>query len=107
MKRSLARLLFSVASLVPSSSLAPLILLSTSLAAFAQANGKLQIHFMSVGNGDGAVLISPLGEVVFFDAAFNNCDRPAGYLRNIGITRIDYLIVSHYHLDHIGCAARF
>ena len=27
--------------------------------AFGQANGKLQIHFMDVGQGDGAVLISP------------------------------------------------
>jgi hypothetical protein len=36
--------------------------------ACAQANGKLQIHHMDVGQGDGAVLISPAGEVVVFDA---------------------------------------
>ena len=35
--------------------------------AYAQANGKLQIHFMDVGQGDGAVLISPQGEIVLFD----------------------------------------
>jgi beta-lactamase superfamily II metal-dependent hydrolase len=35
--------------------------------AFGQANGKLQIHFMDVGQGDGAVLISPQGQVVLFD----------------------------------------
>ena len=35
--------------------------------AFAQANGKLQIHYMDVGQGDGAILISPLGETVLFD----------------------------------------
>ena len=40
-----------------------LVLLCVSLA-YAQANGKLQIHFMDVGQGDGAVLISPQGEVV-------------------------------------------
>jgi beta-lactamase superfamily II metal-dependent hydrolase len=27
--------------------------------AFAQANGKLQIHYIDVGQGDAAVLISP------------------------------------------------
>ena len=43
MKRSHAGLLFSF-----------LLLFSTS--AFSQANGKLQIHFMNVGQGDGAVL---------------------------------------------------
>ena len=30
--------------------------------AFGQANGKLQIHYMDVGQGDGAVLISPFCE---------------------------------------------
>src|SRR5260370_1145732 len=35
-----------------------------SLLALGQGNGKLQIHFMDVGQGDGAVLISPQGQVV-------------------------------------------
>jgi beta-lactamase superfamily II metal-dependent hydrolase len=29
------------------------------------------------------------------------------YLHTIGITHIDYMIISHFHQDHIGCAARF
>jgi competence protein ComEC len=72
--------------------------------AFGQANGKLQIHFMDVGQGDGAVLISPLGETVLFDnGKRGNCDLPVSYLQQLGITKIDYMIVSHYHDDHIGC----
>lgn len=71
---------------------------------FAQENGKLQIHFMSVGQGDGAILISPLGETVLFDnGRRNSCDKPVAYLDQLGITKIDYHIVSHYHDDHIGC----
>lgn len=71
---------------------------------FAQANGKLQMHFMNVGQGDGAVLISPEGEVVLFDNGVNNqCEKPVSYLAQLGVTKIDYLIVSHYHADHIGC----
>ena len=80
-----------------------LVLLCASLA-FAQANGKLQIHFMDVGQGDGAVLISPQGEVVLFDNGVRNkCDRPVSYLQQLGVTQIDYHIASHYHADHIGC----
>jgi beta-lactamase superfamily II metal-dependent hydrolase len=72
---------------------------------FAQGNGKLQIHYMDVGQGDGAVLISPLGEVVLFDdGVLNQCGKPIGYLQSLGITKIDYHIASHYHADHIGCA---
>ena len=70
----------------------------------AQANGKLQIHFMNVGQGDGAVLVSPEGEVVLFDNGVrNNCDKPVSYLQQLGVSEIDYHIASHYHADHIGC----
>src|SRR6266536_2667855 len=65
----------------------------------------LQLHFMDVGQGDGAVLIAPDGQVVLFDdGLLNNCDKPVGYLRGLGIDHIDYHIASHYHSDHIGCA---
>lgn len=73
-------------------------------ASYGQQNGKLQIHFMNVGQGDGAVLISPLGEVVLFDNGVRNfCDRPVSYLQQLGVTKVDYHIASHYHDDHIGC----
>lgn len=76
-----------------------------SLRASAQANGKLQIHFMNVGQGDGALLISPLGETALFDSGnAGDCDRPLSYLDQLGLNSIDYHIASHYHDDHIGCA---
>lgn len=81
-------------------------LLVPALAA-AQGNGKLQIHYMDVGQGDGAVLISPQGEVVLFDdGVLNQCGKPIGYLQSLGVTKIDYHIASHYHADHIGCASQ-
>src|SRR5215471_4953174 len=84
-----------------------LVLLMSSLA-FAQAeNGNLQIHHVDVGQGDGAVLISPKGEVVLFDMGEDmkrkECQTAVAYLDQLGIRKIDYLFVSHYHFDHIGC----
>jgi beta-lactamase superfamily II metal-dependent hydrolase len=80
-------------------------ILFSAVVAFAQANGKLQIHFMDVGQGDGAVLISPGGQVVLFDdGTSKGCDKPVSYLQQLGITKIDYHFTSHYHSDHIGCA---
>lgn len=74
------------------------------ICAVAQANGRLQIHFMDVGQGDGALLISPQGETVLFDnGALGVCDRPLKYLRQLQVAKIDYQVVSHYHADHIGC----
>lgn len=85
-----AAIALNVASLLPSAEL---------------QNGKLQIHFMDVGQGDGALLISPAGETVLFDDGVrNDCDRPLSYLQQLGVTSIDYHVASHYHDDHIGCA---
>lgn len=76
----------------------------TPICAFAQANGRLQIHFMDVGQGDGALLVSPQGETVLFDnGALGLCERPLRYLRQLKVEKIDYQVVSHYHADHIGC----
>ena len=87
--------------------LVPFLLLLCVSLAYGQANGKLQIHFMDVGQGDGAVLISPQGEVVLFDNGVRGkCDRPVSYLQQLGVTKIDYHITSHYHADHIGCATQ-
>ena len=72
--------------------------------AYGQANGRLQIHFMDVGQGDGAVLVSPGGETVLFDnGTTGECDKPVSYLLRLGVRKIDYHIASHYHSDHIGC----
>src|SRR3954464_3916390 len=74
--------------------------------ASAQANGRLQIHFMNVGEGDAAVLISPRGEVVLFDTGVaGQCGAPIAYLQSLGIGAIDYHRASSYRSEHIGCAA--
>jgi beta-lactamase superfamily II metal-dependent hydrolase len=74
------------------------------LPALGQANGHLQLHFINVGQGDGAILISPGGETVLFDNGVrNDCDRVVAYLQQLGVTAIDYHVASHYHDDHIGC----
>src|SRR5580700_10064530 len=44
-----------------------LIALMLSSGLWAQGNDKLQLHFIDVGQGDGAILISPGGQVVAFD----------------------------------------
>ncbi|MGH7732022.1 MAG: ComEC/Rec2 family competence protein, partial [Candidatus Eiseniibacteriota bacterium] len=72
--------------------------------AFAQANGKLQIHHMKIGQGDGMLLISPLGQTALFDdGVYTNCTYIKSYIQGLGISIVDYHFASHYHADHIGC----
>lgn len=78
--------------------------------AFTQANGQLQIHQLNIGQGDAALIISPLGETMLIDTgptSASSCQSATGIitqLANLGLTRLDYHVASHYHADHIGCS---
>ena len=78
----------------------------TTPAGAVTANGRLQIIHLDVGQGDGAVIITPLGQVVMIDEG-----RPAtpamgvtvlAQLQALGVTHVDHHFASHYHSDHIG-----
>ena len=64
----------------------------------------LEIHVINVGQGDCFLVISPSGKKVLIDAG--NTGRGAGfvlpYLKNLGITSVDYIVATHFHSDHIG-----
>lgn len=82
-----------------------LVAILTPAAAFAlSGNGKLQIHHIDVGQGDGALLISPNGQTALFDDGnYLNCSAIKSYLQGLGITTVNYHFCSHYHSDHLGC----
>src|SRR5215813_705591 len=82
--------------------LAALLVPATALA--IAGNGKLQIHHIDVGQGDGALLISPNGQTALFDdGVYTDCSTIKSYLQGLGITTVDYHFLSHYHADHLGC----
>ena len=70
-------------------------------------NGRLQIIHLDVGQGDGAAIISPLGQVVLIDEGPSGVTTAMGQtvvqqLQALGVTHVDYHFASHYHSDHVG-----
>ncbi len=64
---------------------------------------KLVVHFIDVGQGDSTLIEFPNGEVSLIDAGTrNNGKKVVEYLKEQGIKKIDYLIATHPHEDHIG-----
>lgn len=63
--------------------------------------GQLQVHFIDVGQGDSVFIQAPDGTTALIDGGPNN-GLAYQYLLRHGINRIDTLIVSHPHADHIG-----
>ncbi len=57
----------------------------------------------SAKSGDCTLLISPDGKVMLIDAAYPDCAHTVvAFLTALGIQQIDYLVISHPHIDHIG-----
>ena len=85
-----------------------LVLALAAPAAAVTATGRLQIIQLDVGQGDGAVIVSPLGEVAMVDNGVYTNPTPAcgvkvlAQLQALGVTHVKHHFASHYHSDHIG-----
>src|SRR5437016_2366831 len=60
---------------------------------------QLELRFLDVGQGDAAV-IREGGKTVLVDAG--RSPRVAGQLQALGIQKIDLIVATHNHADHIG-----
>ena len=65
---------------------------------------ELQVHFIDVGQGDATLIIS--GEhTMLIDAGDDSKGTKVQlYLKNQGVERLDYLVLTHTDADHIGGA---
>ncbi len=79
----------------------------------ARADGRLHLTVIDVGQGDSLLLRSPSGRAVLIDAGGSRDGRfdpgerrVAPELWRLGLRRLDALVVTHAHPDHVG-GARF
>ena len=91
-----AIVLLASASLFPAASAAP-------------AEKALRVYFVDVEGGQATLFVTPGGESLLIDTGWpgNNgrdADRIVAAAKDAGVSTIDYVLVTHYHDDHVGGA---
>ena len=73
---------------------------------FAQAVPKtLDIYYIDTEGGQATLFVSPTGQTVLVDTGNSGTRDPQRIMEALnaaGAKQIDYLVVTHYHGDHIG-----
>ena len=72
-----------------------------------RAAQTLDVYVLDVEGGKSILLVSPSGQSMLFDAGWpgyngRDVNRILEATRAAGVTRIDYLVISHYDIDHLG-----
>ncbi len=75
--------------------------------ALASAPKPLSVYFIDVEGGQSTLFVSPSGESMLVDTGWpdhngRDAQRILAAARDAGIHQIDYLVITHYHEDHVG-----
>ena len=89
--------------------LALLLVAAPCASAQSKAPKQLLIYSIDVEGGQSTLLVSPSGDSLLVDTGWptkdgRDADRIQAAMKDAGITRIDHLLITHYHVDHVGGA---
>jgi beta-lactamase superfamily II metal-dependent hydrolase len=65
----------------------------------------LEIYVLDPEGGKATLFVAPSGETLLIDtgnAGARDLERITGALSTLGIAKLDYLLTTHYHGDHMG-----
>src|SRR3954454_983539 len=82
--------------------LAALVVLLLAQRPHAQA-AQARIYFVDVGTGASTLIVSPTGKTLLVDGGPPGSGaKISSLLTTLGIATIDYTVITHYHIDHMG-----
>jgi len=75
--------------------------------ALSAAQKPLQIYFVDVEGGQATLFVTPAGQSLLIDTgwpgnAYRDANRIVAAAKLAKIKKIDYVLITHYHDDHVG-----
>jgi competence protein ComEC len=88
---------------------AAIALLSGADAAPAAAEKSLRVYFVDVEGGQATLFVTPEGQALLIDTGWpgnegRDADRIVAAAKSAGLSKIDYVLITHFHNDHVGGA---
>ncbi len=82
-------------------------ILLASSAALLPAAKNLEVYSIDVEGGQATLIVSPAGESLLVDSGWGghnkrDAERIAAAAKAAGVKKIDYLVITHFHSDHVG-----
>src|SRR5437870_3365454 len=79
--------------------------------ATCKTDKPLEIYFIDVEGGQATLVVSPSGQSMLVDTGwpgFNgrDADRIVAVAHAAGLKKIDYVLITHFHRDHVGGATQ-
>lgn len=70
---------------------------------------SLQVYFIDVEGGQATLFVTPTGQSLLIDTGwpdnnFRDADRIVAAAHDAGINKLDFVLITHYHDDHVGGA---
>src|SRR5215470_8276963 len=82
-----------------------------STASQSDHSNPLRIFFIDVEGGQATLFVTPSKQALLIDTGWadNNgrdADRIVAAAKSAGLSKLDYVLITHFHIDHVGGLAQ-
>jgi len=80
---------------------------ATAAPAPESTKNALRVYFVDVEGGQSTLFVTPANETLLIDTGWpgheeRDADRIVAAAKNAGINKIDFVLITHFHTDHVG-----